>query len=114
MGKYNDKYDRARMKSVDIKHWWEKPKDSNIIIARGQIEIIYNREDTVADRHLKHSVLLFVKEYMKIKANQRFQNMSNPSIGGQWSEKWGLFFITLSGKGYISRILNVFIIFHFQ
>lgn len=94
MGKYNDKYDRARVKSLDIKQWWEKPKDSNIIIARWQIEIIYNREDTVADRHLKHSVLLFVKEYMKIKANyQRFQNMSNPSIGGQWSEKWGLSFL---------------------
>lgn len=57
LGKYNDKQDKA---SLNIKPK-EKPKDSSVII--------YKREDTVADRYLKYSVLLLIKEYMKIKAN---------------------------------------------
>lgn len=72
----------------------------------------------VADRYLKWSTLLFIKEYVKIKTNyQKFQNMGNPNTREGWAQKGSFFLfffftICLSGKGYISKVLNVFVVFH--
>lgn len=62
--------------------------------------------------NLKYSILLFTKEYMKIKGNyQRLQNINNSSNRRGWVWEKGTFKKNdlYEWKGiYISRVLNVF------